>query len=187
MRLPSPKDLQVIPAAASRPPNSTATKNKTSASIKVKILHIPVKRFQNKQKDIDTTKFQKKSRLDSRAAELEEELGYVPDRQFFQDKNIKWKHRILVDRTFHDKWLPKKYRGRYFMYKSMDSTLELQANENFSRVEDACVYGDAFVFGLEEPGFSESGRVRYGQMAKDLDQSAISNILCRLAIEPYDD
>ena len=67
------------------------------------------------------------------------------------------------------------------MYKGMDSTLGLPADKDFSKLKDACVYGDAFVFRLEEPGLRESGRVRYGKMRNDLEQWAISVILCRLA------
>lgn len=134
--------------------------------------------------ELDTTKYKKNSTIDRRTAELEQELGDVPGESYFQDKAINWRHRILVDRYFYDDWLPMKHRGRYFMYKCIDPRLGLPENENFIRLKDARVYGDAFVFRLEEPGFGESGRVRYGKMESDLHQQAITTILCCLAVEP---
>ena len=76
-----------------------------------------------------------------------------------------WERRILVEHTFKGQLLPYRKRGQYFWYLCTDRNLGLPENELWSKLCDVPVFGDVFVFRLEDIESSESGGAKYAKMA----------------------
>ena len=99
----------------------------------------------------------------------------------FKGAVFRWDHRKLVDMLLDDEELSKKKRARYFMYKCTDSEVGLPTNQTFKKLKCPRIYGDAFIFKLEEPEFSESGRARYAKMGSAHDFFEANMIIFGLA------
>ena len=99
----------------------------------------------------------------------------------FKGAVFRWDHRKLVDRVFGDQELSKKKRGRYFMYKCTNPEAGLPTNQTFSKLPCPRIYGDAFIFKLEEPEFSKWGRARYAKMGSARDFFEANMIIFGLA------
>ena len=75
----------------------------------------------------------------------------------------------MIERTLNGENLPQEKRGRYFMYLCTDWNLGLPQNKFFSKDFGEAVFGDAFLFRLEDTGSGESGSVKYAKMGPTLD------------------
>ena len=71
--------------------------------------------------------------------------------------------------------------GRWCMYKCPDPGSGLAMNKSFENVEGVDVYGDAFVFRLEEAGFGGWVRPVYAAIGSAVVEGELSCILNSLA------
>ena len=111
---------------------------------------------------------------------LEEQLERIPNIMEFNQIHFDWSARVLVDGFFNNPRISEEKRGRYFMYTCTDPSLGLPVNQTFTKLKRPCVYGDAFMFRLKEPGFSKSGRVRYAEIGSARDYEEANEIILGL-------
>ena len=94
--------------------------------------------------------------------DIEKFLKLVPDLRGFKDV-INLKYRCLFDREPSGRFPPKKWHGRYFIYKCTSKKVELPQNRSYTTHSN--VYGDAFVFKLNEIwSRDENGAAVFGNM-----------------------
>lgn len=158
---------------------------------KIEVLRIPADRSCTSKAEVSTIEIPEgptlnpgtleSANLNPETLKLEGQLKHIPCIMDFKGAVFRWDHRKLVDMLLDDEELSKKKRARYFMYKCTDSEVGLPTNQTFKKLKCPRIYGDAFIFKLEEPEFSESGRARYAKMGSAHDFFEANMIIFGLA------
>lgn len=186
---PSSGDVQGVsaPTEASSP---IASQPETSVPEKVEVLRIPIDHSSPSRLNVSTVEIPSGSslkpgtlesrKLNPETRKLEEQLKHIPNRMETKGVNFRWDRRVLVDKILDDEKISEEKKGRYFMYRCTDADLGLPQNETFTRLKCPRIYGDAFIFRQEGPGFSESGRARFAEMGSARDYEEANSIIFAL-------
>ena len=118
--------------------------------------------------------------------ETEQRLKQIPNVPEYS-KTFNWKSRSLYETFIQGNGFPEEYKGIYFVYKCIKEDAGLRINEHLKDIPLVRAYGDVFVFRLKSPGYSKSGKAKFGTFGPDFvkdyyDHGVAKGILSSLAM-----